>query len=316
MMTSLCPRTAHSTIFVAVTLLSAALMPVTAVSADKKLEGIACRSVHLSYGDAPDAAVFYNEVKVEQSAEGTYFCVCGFSRGYYGIQEQSKGRKVVIFSVWDPGQQNDPNAVKDDQRVKLLHNDPAVLVKRFGNEGTGGQSFLEFDWQVGQTYRFMVAARRNGNRTEYASFFFHPTEAAWKHLVTFSTLTDDESLKGYYAFVEDFRRNRESATITRRAAYPNAWVRLADGKWQSVESAKFTADSNPVVNINAGVSDGQFYLATGGDIKNDDVKLNAVMKRPVAGETGADESAAGPPQDTDAVLKAFLKPQHELPLRE
>ena len=60
--------------------------------ADEKLAGIACRSVHLAF-TAPESLAFYNEVTVERSAEGTYFCVCGFNQGYFGIQEQTKGRR-------------------------------------------------------------------------------------------------------------------------------------------------------------------------------------------------------------------------------
>ena len=37
----------------------------------------AARSVHLWY-KAPQAVEFYNEVKVEQSTDGSYFMVCGF----------------------------------------------------------------------------------------------------------------------------------------------------------------------------------------------------------------------------------------------
>jgi hypothetical protein len=44
----------------------------TTVDADETLKGIACRSVHLAYS-GPEATLFYNEVKVERSAEGTYF---------------------------------------------------------------------------------------------------------------------------------------------------------------------------------------------------------------------------------------------------
>src|SRR5207245_6268437 len=79
----------------------------------------ACRSVHLWY-KAPEAAAFYNEVTVERSAPGTYFCVCGWDRGYFGIQELGNGKKVIIFSVWD-SEQNDRNAVEGEKRVKLRY---------------------------------------------------------------------------------------------------------------------------------------------------------------------------------------------------
>ena len=108
--------------------------------ADERLKGIACRSVHLGY-PAPTGTAFYNEVAVEQSAPGTYFIVCGWSKGYFGIQELANGKKLLLFSVWDPAAGNDPAKVAPEKRVKLLHNDPQVRVKRFGNEGTGGQSF-------------------------------------------------------------------------------------------------------------------------------------------------------------------------------
>ncbi len=57
-----------------------------------------------------------------------------------------------------------------------------------GNEGTGGQSFFDYDWKVGQTYRFFVTARTEGERTEFAGYFHVPEQKAWKHLVTFSTI--------------------------------------------------------------------------------------------------------------------------------
>lgn len=291
--------------FLACCLLTAGLSS-TGLGFDKNLEGKACRSVHLGYTNVPESTAFYNEITVEQSAGGTYFCVCGFSRGYYGIQELYDGKKVIIFSVWDPGNQDNPNEVEETQRVKLLYSDPAVRVKRFGNEGTGGQSFLDFDWKAGETYRFIVAARRNNDRTEYASFFFHPDQQKWIHLVTFSTLTPDTALKGYYAFVEDFRRNGESATMTRTATYPNGWVRLSDGQWTPISQARFTGDSNPVTNINAGLRNHQFYLSTGGSITNDDVPLRQVMTRPV------NSSTSTKPSDAEIMISQWLNQEPKL----
>src|SRR5689334_12511667 len=117
---------------------------VLAVSAgaDEKLKGIACRSVHLGY-PAPEGIAFYIEMTVEKSADGTYFMAAGWSKGYFGIQELANGKKVVLFSVWDPTAGNDPKTVDESKRVKMLHKDEAVRVKRFGGEGTGGQSFFD-----------------------------------------------------------------------------------------------------------------------------------------------------------------------------
>ena len=250
----------------------------TEIRGDESLADIACRSVHLSY-PAGEGVAFYNEVTVEQSAPGTYFCVCGWDKGYYGIQELGNGKKVVIFSVWD-SKQNDPKAVEEDRRVKLLHKDEKVRTGRFGGEGTGGQSFLDYDWQVGDTYRFLVTAKVNGDRTEYSGYICAAKEKDWKHLVTFSTVTGGKNLGGYYAFIEDFKRDRDSTTKIRKARFANTWVKTPKEEWEAVTTAKFTADRNPATNINAGVKDDQFFLSTGGDTKNADTKLNESMKLP------------------------------------
>ncbi len=248
------------------------------LSADEKLEGIACRSVHLGYS-AGEGTAFYNEVVVERSAAGTYFCACGWDKGYFGIQELGNGKKVVLFSVWDSNQ-NDPKAVGEDKRVKLLHKDGKVRIGRFGGEGTGGQSFLDYDWKVGDTYRFLVTAKVNGRRTEYAAFFYITEDKRWKHLATFSTITGGTKLGGYYSFVEDFKRDRVSTTKPRRARFGNAWIKTPDDKWKAITEARFSADRNPSTNINAGAMEGRFFLVTGGETKNTDVKLRETIQLP------------------------------------
>lgn len=263
----------------------AALLFVLATSthADEKLAGIACRSVHLAY-PAGAGTAFLNEVTVDQTAPGTYFCAIGWNGGYFGIQEQGRGRKVAIFSVWDSNQ-DDKNAVAEEQRVKLIHKDEQVRIGRFGGEGSGGQSFLDLDWQVGSTYRFLVTSRVAGDRTEYAGYLQTPDRPEWRHLVTFSTPNGGKDLGGYYSFVEDFQRDRVSATKARSAHFGHGWVRLKDGGWKPVTRARFTADKNPALTINARVDGDRFVLATGGDTANTDVKLNGTLDLPPADRT-------------------------------
>lgn len=262
--------------------LSAGLMASGGLFGDESLKGIACRSVHLGY-PSPAGTDFYNEVTIDQSARGTYFCVSAFNMGYCGLQELGDGKKVLLFSLWEPGEQNDPQSVRDEQRVKLLYNDPAVRVGRFGNEGTGGQSFFDLDWKTGETYRILISAYPDGERTAYACRLFDPAHGAWRHLATFSTLAKGKLIEGGYSFVEDFRRNWESATQARSARFGNGWLKTTDGNWVALTKARFTADANPVTNINAGVRGDQFFLTTGGDTANTDTKLNAEMRRPPTG---------------------------------
>ena len=44
-----------------------------------------------------------------------------------------------------------------------------------------------------------------------------------------------------------------------------------------LRKARFTADSNPVLNIDAGSVGGHYFLATGGAIENKTTKLRAII---------------------------------------
>ncbi len=246
-----------------------ALLALPAAAQEPAKPPQAARSVHLGY-PGPAGELFYNEAAVEESVPGTYFCAAGFAHGYFGIQELGNRKKVVIFSIWEPGEQNDPNIVAADRRVELLAKGEGVRTGRFGGEGTGGQSFYDYDWKLGETVRFLVRAQPEGKRTTFSAWFFHNGEKRWQPMATFRTLTATPTaeaswLRGYYAFVEDFRRDGKSLTERRRARYGRGWVRTPKGEWVPLVQARFTGDSTPVENIDAGFKEGWYYLATGGE---------------------------------------------------
>lgn len=249
------------------------------VCGDERLKGIACRSVHLAY-PGREVTAFYNEVTPRSSAPGTFYMVCGWNAGYFGIQELGDGKRLLIFSVWDNSSGDNPETVDETQRVQLVHLDPLVRVGRFGGEGTGGQSFYDWEWKVDETYRFLVAAKPDGMRTEYSGYLYSAAKEEWIKLVTFSTVTGGKRCSGLYSFVEDFKRDRKSTEATRRAEFGNGWL-LEDEKWSPVVSARFTADANPVLNIDAGLVGDKFFLATGGKIENSSTKLRDVIELPV-----------------------------------
>lgn len=260
-------------VFVTVLLIAFSDFNPIAMSAD---EPNAARSVHLSF-PAPDAVAFYNEVTVAESVPGSYFMVCGFSHGYFGIQELSGPEdKVVLFSVWDPGNQNDPNSVPADRRVEVLAQAKDVRIGRFGNEGTGAQCFLKLKWQIGHTYRFLVTAKTEKPKTTYAAFIGLDEPNRWKHLTTFRTVTGGEQLRGLYSFLEDFRRDGQSQKQTRRATFGNGWVQTPKGNWTALTEARFTGDATPLNNMDAGVKDRRFWLVTGGEVTNH-TSLNSTL---------------------------------------
>lgn len=256
----------NSRVALGLAVIALALITSTSRGAEKAAPR-AARSVHLHY-PAPEATLFYNEATVEQSQRGSYFCACGFGHGYFGIQELGNGKKVVIFSVWDPGTQQKASAVPEEQRVELLFQGEGVRIGRFGGEGTGGQSFFDYDWKIGETCRFLIRASVEGEKTAYDAWFSADGTAGWKHLATFRTRAGGDALKGFYSFVEDFRRDGKSPGERRTARYGNGWVKTTRGDWVSLVRATFTGDNTPLDNVDAAVAGNDFTLATGGDTVN------------------------------------------------
>lgn len=271
-------------------LLTALLVLIPATLGDQETDQYrAARSVHLGY-PAPEARVFYLEMAVDQSTTGSYFMACGWNTGYFGIQELSNGRKVALFSVWDPTSGDDPRAVRPEERVEVLHEGEGVRLRRFGGEGTGGQCMTDFDWQIGQTNRFVVTATVQSNKTAYAGYLWQPDQRAWKHLVTFRTRTGGQRLTGLYSFVEDFRRDGRSVHEVRRARFFAGWVQTTAGDWTPLIRARFTASGaewESKDNIDAGLADGAYYLATGGSLTSSRA-LRSLIDLPGAGERPTD----------------------------
>jgi len=251
----------------------------------------AARSVHLRY-QAPAAVWFQNELVVEVSQNGSYFMACGFQHGYFGMQQlRSPDKKVVLFSVWDPGKQNDPNSVADENRVKVLHQGDGVRVKRFGGEGTGAQSFFDYNWKIGETCRFAIRAELQDKVTAYSAYFYLHDQQTWKHLATFQTQTGGAPLNVFYSFIEDFRRDGVSPKQYRAARFGNGWVKTTDGAWIELTKVVFTADGTPLSNINAQVVEDGFRLETGGNTKQQ-TDLRSRLER---NSSGLKQPAVAPP---------------------
>lgn len=230
----------------------------------------AARSVHLQW-TAPESAAFYLEMTIERSTPGSYFMACGWSGGYFGLQELRDGKKVAIFSVWDPTTGDDPNAVTPEQRVELLHQGAGARIRRFGGEGTGGQCMIDFPWELGGATRFLLRAETHGTQAEksaYSGWIFDPAAKEWRHLVTFRTRNSGKLLRGLYSFVEDFRRDGKSVGEARRASFGRGWVRSPAGEWAALTGARFTASRatwEARDNIDAGLGGAGYFLASGGD---------------------------------------------------
>ena len=99
------------------------------------------------------------------------------------------------------------------------------------------------------------------------AYFWLPEKKAWKHLVTFRTITGGTRLESPHSFIEDFRRDGKSATEVRRAVFGNGWVGDAAGSWTPLREPALPPrrDVEAKDTIDAGTVNDRFYLQTGGD---------------------------------------------------
>jgi hypothetical protein len=76
---------------------------------------------------------------------------------------------------------------------------------------------------------------------------------------------------------------KTNCTRARRARFGNGWIRSKDGQWVALTRARFSADDNSALNIDAGVAGDCFFLATGGKSQNRNTPLGKNIDRPPSG---------------------------------
>jgi len=226
-------------------------------------------SVHLRYPTPKDSkiAAFYCEVTGLEEPVTTYYMACGWHRGYFGMQVNSKTERRIIFSVWDSGGEPiDRKKVADENRVTLLGKGDGVYAGDFGNEGTGGHSHLKYLWKTGETQRFIVTAQpTNETFTIYSGYWFHPEKKSWMLISSWRAPRDGSYLRGLYSFSENF--GGSTGHFVRKALFGNQWARTDTGDWIELTTATFSYDGTgraDRLDRFMGMEDGQFFLSHGG----------------------------------------------------
>ncbi len=205
-------------------------------------------SVHLTYEipqQASSVHYFYNEVTVPEGNDviGSFYMANGFGQGYFGFQVNSETERRILFSVWSPYQTDNPDEIPDDQRVELLRRGQNATVNDFGNEGSGGQSYLVYNWEAGKTYRFLLKgepAKGETNKTDYTAWFA-PDEDEWLLIASWRRPLTDTHLTRVHSFLENF--NTRTGPIERMAFFNNQWIFDTSGNWHELNRARFTADA-------------------------------------------------------------------------
>jgi len=259
-------------------------------------------SVHLSYENPKNVNVeaFYCEATAVLDPLYTYYMVCGWNRGYFGMQVNGPTERRIIFSVWDAGgESKSREKVGTDDRATLIAKGEGVQSGDFGNEGTGGHSHLVYNWKTGSTQRFLVTAKvTDPTHTIYTGYWFHPDQKKWMIISSWKAPKTGTWLSGLYSFSENF--GGQNGYLQRKCLYGNQWVRTDKGDWIEVTHASFSHDGTGKedrLDRYMGVENGKFFLSQGGFVDGPAMKFGTPFDRPAGKVPPADLKLPPLPQE-------------------
>jgi Domain of unknown function (DUF3472)/Domain of unknown function (DUF5077) len=243
-------------------------------------------SVHLNYlvpETAGNIGWFYSELKIPEGSDvvGSYFMANGFGEGYFGIQVNSPTERRILFSVWSPFKTDHPEQIPEDEKVILLSKGLNVKAGNFGDEGSGGQSYRNYNWKPGVSYRFLLkAVPSENNSTDYSAYFYAPESGHWELIASFKRPKTTTWLKHLHSFLENFIP--ENGNLSRMGIYSNQWVCNSVGEWTELNNARFTADATARKGARADYSGGvltdSFFLKNCGFF-NENCEINTLLVR-------------------------------------
>jgi hypothetical protein len=233
-------------------------------------------SVHLNFNSTVSTVKSYNwlyqEVKVPTGKDPlyTFYMSIGFYRGYLGMQTNSPTERRVLFSVWDSADaENDPNHTAADN-VSLVAKGTNVTSNGFGGEGTGGQTYINANWQTNQTVAFIMNVRQETTNSVLLSAWYKlEGQSTWNYMATWRAPKEQRNFDGFYSFLENF--GYSNGQLQRQAEYYNAWAKeSASGNWVHLNKVTYSNTDGAVgqrVDFEQGVSPtntNRFYMSSGG----------------------------------------------------
>lgn len=203
----------------------------------------------------------YGEIEVLNTGDTIYYCGCNWwpgnpAGGYTGIQDPGGGRHNMIFSIWDTSDKLHPRVTEAESRT---------VFTRFGGEGTGAHTHLDYNWKLGKTYRFYVTKEQDAAKENtLTKLYFRDDEAKkWVHEATISNPNDGHVSVTTFggmlnAFLENWSgKERETPKL--------ALYRL----WVGTSPADLTPVTEATGDGKWGVFNGSFFLAEGSDASVD-----------------------------------------------
>lgn len=231
------------------------------VDPEEAARKVTCPSVHVWWecpGDEEPSG-FAVDFEAIHSADATYFMAVGFHCGYIGIQDRDP--KWVLFSVWHG---------REAPTELVGRTGEGVIVRPFGGEGEGLQSFRPYEWSVGRRYRCIVTAEdAGGGATDFIGYIQDVASGSTERLATLrrhDPKVRPGKLRGLYSFLEDWH----GSGAKREGRWGPAFARTSPGCWTQVMIARGTTNDEQAPNVRVWLpvpceGGGRLAMRSGGD---------------------------------------------------
>ena len=258
-------------------------------------------------GDAYDWCFMEIMLPQESDIIGTYAMALGVLNGYMGIQmngyaDDGSPRHDVLFSMWDDGSTDEDPNLPEYLRAGAVDWDPLTTTNRFGNEGTGVQTYRKGPyWTPGKYVQFITNCRPettsyttevNGKPTVHTqhnmlvSAWFNALDGkGWQYMATVRKRNSTTYFDSWYSFLENY--NPSTGQANRIAYYRNGYMRArSNGKWYNRNSVWFSntdGGSNTGARTDYGQgatnnpADRTFFMQTGGYTSTNKTKTTVAL---------------------------------------
>ena len=251
----------------------------------------------------------FMEIMLPQESDiiGTYAMALGVLNGYMGIQmngyaNDGSPRHDVLFSMWDDGSTDEDPNLPEYMRAGAVDWDPLTTTNRFGNEGTGVQTYRKGPyWTPGKYVQFITNCRPettsyttevNGKPTVHTqhnmlvSAWFNALDGkGWQYMATVRKRNSTTYFDAWYSFLENY--NASTGQANRIAYYRNGYMRArSNGKWYYRNSVGF-GHTDGGDNTGARTDYGQgttdnpadrtFFMQTGGYTSTNKTKTTVAL---------------------------------------
>ncbi len=186
-----------------------------------------------------DITAFYREIEVIQLQPNTYSAI-PFNGGYVGLAGPK--RPHINFSIWDTKENGEvigeAELIEASRRGRPDNH-------RFGHEGSGFHSELDYEWKEGERYKVYVSVTHDESEaTTFSAWFGKADEEDWQ-LIARIKRPGIHYLGRPGGFLE--HPGKKNADLLRTTAFGGGWV--SDGRrWTPVESIKFSCKDSAAAN--------------------------------------------------------------------